>query len=52
MNRDELLTILAEFFRDTFADDPIGVGDWFAQNGDDIDAFVAVLNKECPKASP
>ena len=40
---------LAEFFRDMFAEDPIGVGEWLAQGEQDVDAFIATLDRLHPK---
>ena len=48
MNRDNVTSILVEFFREEFAEDPAGVGDWFAQGGNDIDAFIGELNLMYP----
>jgi hypothetical protein len=45
MNQDDFLQILAEFFRDSFAEDPAGVGEWLAQGGTDVDAFVHEVNR-------
>jgi hypothetical protein len=39
MSKDEFLQELVEFFLEEFAQDPAGVGDWFAQGDHDIDAF-------------
>lgn len=48
MNRDDFYNNLATFFRDEFATDPVGVGDWLAQGGIDVDAFVAELDRLHP----
>lgn len=48
MNRNDVVRILIEFFRDSFAEDPAGVGDWFAQGGNDIDTFVAEIDGWSP----
>jgi hypothetical protein len=50
VNRDDVLRILVEFFRDSFEDDAVGVGDWFAQGGNDIDAFIAEVDRWSPAA--
>lgn len=48
---------LAEFFRDSFAEDPVGVGDWCAQGGHDVDQLMVEIDemyprkKKCPVAS-
>lgn len=44
MNRDDFYRTLAEFFRDEFRSDPVGVGDWLAQCGQDVEAFCAEMN--------
>lgn len=49
MNRDDFYAVLAAFFRDAFQEDPAGVGDWFAQGGNDIDAFVRELDQLHPQ---
>lgn len=49
MTRYELSKILAEFFRDGFAEDAAGVADWLAQGGVDADEFVTELNKQFPQ---
>jgi hypothetical protein len=51
MNRDDVLRLLVEFFRDQMNEDPIGVGDWFAQGGNDIDAFVDEIDRWSPAES-
>lgn len=54
MTRDKVLATLAEFFRDAFMDDPIGVSEWVAQGEVEdteepsIDAFLAALDREFP----
>ena len=48
MDKDDALRILIEFFRDSFNEDAAGVGDWFAQGGNDIDEFVALIDKIQP----
>lgn len=49
MNRDELYILLAEFFHDSFREDPVGVGDWFAQGDHDIEQFIAELDRAHPR---
>lgn len=49
MNRDDFYAILAEFFRDSLAEDAAGVGDWLAQGGHDVDVFISELNQLHPK---
>lgn len=49
IDRELAIKILVEFFRDSFSEDPGGVGDWFAQNGDDVDPFFETLNNEWPE---
>lgn len=49
MNKDDFYAALAEFFRDSFAEDPLGVGDWLAQGGTDVDEFVSELNRLHPR---
>jgi hypothetical protein len=48
MQQDVFYTTLAEFFRDSFSEDPIGVGDWLAQSGQDVDTFIAELHRLYP----
>lgn len=50
MNMDEFYATLAEFFRDSFQEDPAGVGEWLAQSGQDVDAFMAELERSHPRA--
>lgn len=42
-NRDLVIKVLAEFFEDSFKDDPAGVGDWLAQNGTSVDLFISLV---------
>lgn len=42
-NKDVVISVLAEFFQDSFKDDPIGVGDWIAQGGTNVDLFVEMV---------
>lgn len=37
MTDSELLKVLIEFFKDSFTEDPMGVGDWAAQGDQTID---------------
>ena len=46
--RDDVVRTLIEFFRENFREDPAGVGDWFAQVEQDIDVFVAELDRILP----
>lgn len=48
MNKDEFYATLAEFFRHSFLEDPAGVGEWLEQFGQDVDAFVAELDRSHP----
>ena len=48
MNRDDFYRTLAEFFRDEFQSDPVGVGDWLAQREQDVDQFVSEINRRHP----
>jgi hypothetical protein len=41
--KDLVIDVLAEFFQDSFKDDPLGVGDWLAQNGTSADLFVELV---------
>ena len=41
--RADTINVLAEFFKDSFADDPMGVSDWLAQNGTSVDLFVELV---------
>lgn len=41
--KDTVVTVLAEFFHDSFKDDPAGVGDWLAQNGTSVNLFVELV---------
>ncbi len=49
MNRDDFYAILASFFRDSFEEDPMGVGDWLAQGGQDVDRFIQELDALHPQ---
>lgn len=51
MNGDDFHLILARFFQDSFAEDPVGVGDWLAQGDDDVDVFFEEFNRRYPKES-
>lgn len=42
--RKMTIDVLAEFFQDSFKDDPTGVGDWLAQNGTSADLFVELVD--------
>lgn len=44
MNRDDFYATLAEFFRDAFREDAVGVAEWLAQGGQDVDRFIAELD--------
>ena len=44
MSASEVILLLIEFFKKSFHEDAIGVGDWFAQGGQDIDAFVDTID--------
>ena len=44
MSRNEVICLLIEFFKESFREDAIGVGDWFAQGGQDIDAFMDAID--------
>jgi hypothetical protein len=44
MSKEEVYRILVEFFLDSFREDPSGVGDWFAQGGNDIDEFYEIVS--------
>ena len=50
LNDDELkadvVKVLAEFFEDSFKDDPAGVGDWLARNGTSVDSSLG-LSQPC-----
>ena len=51
-NKSLVVSVLAEFFQDSFKDDPVGVSDWLAQGGTSVDLFidmVALLRR--PQAS-
>ena len=48
MDQNKVNKILAEFFRDSLREDAAGVGDWFAQGGDDIEEFIAELDVRYP----
>ncbi len=52
MNKEEAYCILVEFFMDSFREDPAGVGDWFAQGGNDIDAFYEIVSHEQKRGEP
>ncbi len=52
MSKDDVYRILVEFFMDSFREDPSGVGDWFAQGGNDIDAFYEIVSNERKKSEP
>jgi hypothetical protein len=41
--KTDVVDVLAEFFQDSFKDDPVGVGDWLAQNGTSVDLFVQLV---------
>lgn len=41
--RKTVIDVLAEFFQDSFDDDPMGVGDWLAQNGTSVDLFIELV---------
>ena len=43
------MRILIEFFRDGFSEDPAGVGDWFSQGGNNIDAFIDEIDRWYPQ---
>lgn len=49
MNRDDVIRILIEFFRESFAEDGLGVADWLAQGGNDIDAFIREIDEWYPR---
>ena len=49
MNRDDFYAMLAEFFRDSFEEDPTGVADWLAQGDADADEFIAELDRLHPR---
>lgn len=51
MNRGEFYQTLAEFFRDSFAEDAAGVGEWLAQSGQDVDEFIQELDALHPAQS-
>jgi hypothetical protein len=38
------IAVLAEFFQDSFKDDPHGVSDWLAQGGTSVDLFVELVD--------
>lgn len=42
-NRNLVIDILAEFFQDSFKDDPVGVADWLAQGRTTPDLFVGMV---------
>ena len=43
---DQVITqTLVEFFVEAFAEDPVGVGDWLAQGGQDVDQFLKDLEQ-------
>jgi hypothetical protein len=44
MTRHDVCSVLAEFFRDAFKNDPAGVGEWLAQGDNDPDEFIAKLD--------
>ena len=46
MDRQNVFKLLAEFFMDSFREDSVGVGDWVAQGGDDIDELISILKEE------
>lgn len=41
--KDLVIDVLAEFFQDSFKDDPAGVGDWLVQGGTSPDLFVELV---------
>lgn len=40
---DEVMKTLVEFFLEEFSEDGCGVGEWLAQNGQDVDDFVLAV---------
>ena len=50
MDRDRVIQLLVEFFRDSFAEDPGGVGDYFAQGEDDFEEFYEAVEREWPQS--
>ena len=44
MSRSEVIYLLIEFFKESLREDAISVGDWFAQGGQEIDAFVDTID--------
>ena len=46
--RTSVIDVLAEFFQDSFKEDPMGVGDWLAQNGTSVDLFVELVRELRP----
>lgn len=49
MTRNQLFAQLVEFFRDSFSEDPAGVGDWIAQGDFTADEMLAAIAREFPK---
>ena len=49
INRDQISSELAEFFRDALQEDHMGVTDWIAQGNYDVDEFLAALDREFPQ---
>jgi hypothetical protein len=41
--KDTVVSVLAEFFQDSFKEDPAGVGDWLDRNGTSADLFVEMV---------
>lgn len=49
MTKEQLFSQLVEFFRDSFSEDPAGVGDWIAQGDFTADEMVEAIDREFPK---
>jgi hypothetical protein len=41
--RDQVIDQLAEFFQDSFDENPVGVADWLAQGGTTPDLFIHLV---------
>ena len=48
MEREEVVRLLVRFFRDGFAEDPSGVGEWIEGQGFDVDEFIAAVDSLIP----